>query len=92
MGLRILEREARKRDDLRLALLREAAERFGAFKGDASLERVFMEKVESMRDHLGNMQDASAVAARVKEDIRRENKRSMAIVGTLNPDIVLDLL
>lgn len=89
MGLRILEREAQKRDDLRVRMLREAAERFGAFKGDASLEREFMEKVETMR---GNMHDANAVAARVEEDIRRENKRSMAIVGTLNPEIVLDLL
>lgn len=92
MGLRILEREARRRDDMRVALLREAAERFGAFKGNASLEHAFMEKVESVRDSLGSSEQANAAAARIEEDIRRENKRSMAVVGMLNPDIVLDLL
>lgn len=91
MGLRIREREEAKRQDQYQQMLVEEAARFGAFRGQEAEEQ-FLEKLRHARTRFRNADSAEATAHRLEETIRQENKRSMDILGSIEPRTVLDLL
>lgn len=93
MGLRIKEREDKVRREEKQRLYAITLSRLGSFKGQTipEVNEDFFVKLADIREDI-DTESATALASRLQEDITRENRRSMGVLGDIKPNLVLDLL